>query len=283
MENKTGASGRIGVQFVKDAAPDGNTLFFVPSGPMTLYRMIANLGYHPVVDFVPVSEVATTEIALAVSGQLNVHSLRELATWLASNPDKATYATPGAGSSAHFVGAEFGRASGLPLRHVAYRGAPAAFPDVLSNRVPILCALTGEMLAQHKSGGVVILAVASSKRSPFLPDVPTFKESDMDILAPNYLILRASAHFVRIVGQFEAEILAAMQDPAVKDKSCLRDCIRWPTRRPNWHAHSAPNSNNGAPPSKLLHSSWSENFVDLATQLEVTNQAATKRRTATVC
>src|SRR5689334_23180625 len=92
VENKTGASGRIGVQFVKDAAPDGNTLLFVPSGPMTFVpHLIADLGYDPFADFVPVCEVASTEIALAVSGQLQVRSLRELATWLASNPDKAAY------------------------------------------------------------------------------------------------------------------------------------------------------------------------------------------------
>jgi len=220
VENKTGASGRIGVQFVKDAAPDGNTLLFVPSGPMTFVpHLIADLGYDPVADFVPVAEVATTEISLAVSGQLQVSSLRELANWLMRNPDKASYATPGAGSSAHFVGAEFGRASGLALRHVAYRGAPAAFPDVLSNRVPILCALTGEMLAQHKSGGVVILAVAGSKRSPFLPDVPTFTESGMGIQAPNDLGFFAPARTPsEIVSRFETEILAAARSEAVKEK-----------------------------------------------------------------
>jgi tripartite-type tricarboxylate transporter receptor subunit TctC len=220
VENKTGASGRIGVHFVKDAAPDGSTLLFVPSGPMTFVpHLIADLGYDPVADFVPISEVATTEISLAVSGQLQVRSLRELAAWLASNPDKAAYATPGAGSSAHFVGAEFGRASGLPLRHVVYRGAPTAFPDVLSNRVPILCALTGEMLAQHKSGGVVVLAVAGLKRSPFLPDVPTFTESGMDIQAPNDLGFYAPARTPReIVSRLETEILAVAQSQSVKEK-----------------------------------------------------------------
>src|SRR6185503_7089630 len=107
---------------------------------------ITELGYNPFADFVPVSEVATTEIALAVSGKLQIRSLQELAAWLANNPDKGTYATPGVGSSAHFVGAEFGRVRGIELRHIAYRGAPAAFPDVVSNRVPILLGLTGEML-----------------------------------------------------------------------------------------------------------------------------------------
>src|SRR3954451_2712314 len=220
VENKTGASGRIGVQFVKDAAPDGRTLLFVPSGPMTFVpHLIADLGYDPFADFVPISKVASTEIALAVSGQVPVRSLRDLAAWLASNPDKATYATPGAGSSAHFVGVEFGRAFGLQLRHLAYRGAPAAFPDVLSGRVPVLCALTGEMLAQHKAGGIVILAVAGAKRSPFLPDVPTFRENGFDIEALNDLGFYAPARTPpEIVSRFETEILAAARNPDVKEK-----------------------------------------------------------------
>jgi tripartite-type tricarboxylate transporter receptor subunit TctC len=224
VENKTGASGRIGVQSVKDAAPDGNTVLFVPSGPMTFVpHLIADLGYDPFADFVPISEVATTEIALAVSAQLQIRSLRELAAWLANNPDKAAYATPGAGSSAHFVGAEFCRAYGLDVRHIAYRGAPAALPDILSNRVPILLALTGEMLAQHRSGGVVTLATSGSSRSPFLPDVPTFKESGLDIEAPNGLGFYAPARTPsQIVKRLETEILAAARIPAVKEKIMLQ-------------------------------------------------------------
>ena len=220
VENKTGAGGRIGTQFVKDAAPDGNTLLFVPSGPMTfLPHLVADIGYDPFADFVPISEVATTEIALAVSGQLQVRTLRELASWLTANPDKAAYATPGAGTSAHFVGAEFARIRGLALRHIAYRGAPAALPDVLSNRVPILLALTGEVLAQHKSGGVVILATAAADRSPLLPDVPTFKENGVDIEAANWLGFYAPARTPqRIVRRFEIEILAAAQMQPVKEK-----------------------------------------------------------------
>jgi tripartite-type tricarboxylate transporter receptor subunit TctC len=220
VENKTGAGGRIGVQSVKDAAPDGNTLLFTATGPMTFVpHLLANLGYDPFADFVPISQVATTEIALAVSGQLQVRSLRELAAWLKNNPDSAVYASPGAGTSAHFAGAEFGRAFELVLRHAAYRGAPAALPDILSNRVPILLALTGEMIAQHNSGGVVILATAGSDRSPFLPDVPTFKESGVDIEAPNGFAFYAPAHTpADIVGRFEKEILAAAQVAAVKQK-----------------------------------------------------------------
>lgn len=220
VENRTGAGGRIGVQSVKEAAPDGNTLLFTASGPMTFQpHLFDNLGYDPFADFAPISEVASTEIALAVSGELHVRSLHELVAWLAANPDKATYATPGAGTSAHFVGSEFGRAFGLTLRHVAYRGAPAAMPDVLSNRVPIVLAITGELINQHKSGGLVILATAGLKRSPFLPEVPTFTESGVELEALNGFAFYAPARTqAEITKRYENEIRAAAQTAAVKEK-----------------------------------------------------------------
>src|SRR5205085_2873784 len=93
VENKTGAGGRIGVQAVKDATPDGNTVLFTATGPMTFVpHLIANLAYDPFTDFVPLSEVATTEIALAVSGHLPVRSLAELASWLKVNPESMIFA-----------------------------------------------------------------------------------------------------------------------------------------------------------------------------------------------
>lgn len=220
VENRTGASGRIGTRVVRDAAPDGNTLLFVPSGPMTfLPHLVGDLGYDPFADFAPVGQVASTEISLAVSGQLQVRSLQDLAAWLQANPDKATYATPGTGSSAHFVGAEFARRFGLKLQHVAYRGAPAALPDVLSNRVPIVLALTGELLPHHNAGGIVILATAAANRSALVPDVSTFKESGLDIEADNWLGFFVPARTPQhAVDRLEAEILAAARMPAVKNK-----------------------------------------------------------------
>jgi tripartite-type tricarboxylate transporter receptor subunit TctC len=185
VENKTGAGGRIGAQAVKDAPPDGSVLLFAAVGQMTSQpHLVTNLGYDPFADFAPISEVVRSDISLAVSSQIPVRSVPELVAWLKANPDQAVFGSPGAGTTAHFVGTEFARAFGLPLRHVAYRGTPAALPDLLAGRVPVYSAMGAELLEQHRAGTIRIIATGDAVRSPLLPDVPTLKESGIAIEAP---------------------------------------------------------------------------------------------------
>jgi len=220
VENKTGASGVIGVQAVKDAPPDGNTLLFTATGQLAIQpHTTSKAGYDPFVDFVPISDVARTEVALAVSGQLPVRSLAELKEWLKANPDKANYASPGAATAAHFAGMELARTYGVPLNHVAYRGAPAALPDLIAGRVSLLFAISAELVEHHKSGSIRILAVASDARTPFLPEVPTFGQSGVDVVAPTgYSLYAHSRTAPALVERFEKAIGAISQLPEIKAK-----------------------------------------------------------------
>ena len=105
VENRAGAGGRIGLRAVKEAAPDGATLLFAPSGLLTVHpHVYANLGYDPLVDLLPIAQVVKCDLALAVSGKLPVRSLPELVAWLKANPDQATFGSPGAGAAPHFLG-----------------------------------------------------------------------------------------------------------------------------------------------------------------------------------
>jgi tripartite-type tricarboxylate transporter receptor subunit TctC len=220
VENKTGAAGRIGVQAAKDAPPDGNTLLFTATGQLAIQpHTTANAGYDPFADFVPISEVARTEVALAVGSQLPMRSLAELKDWLKANPDRATYASPGNGTAAHFAGMELARAYGLSLNHVAYRGAPSALPDLIAGRVPILFAISAELMEHHKSGGIRILAVASDARTPFLAEVPTFAQSGVDVVAPTgFSFLAHSRMEPGLVERFEKAVGAASQLQEIKSK-----------------------------------------------------------------
>jgi tripartite-type tricarboxylate transporter receptor subunit TctC len=220
VENKTGAGGLIGVQTAKDAPPDGNTLLFTATGQLAIQpHTTSNAGYDPFVDFVPISDVARTEVALAVGGQLPVRSLVELKDWLKANPDKATFASPGAATAAHFAGMEFARAYGLSLNHVAYRGAPAALPDLIAGRVSMLFAISAELMEHHKSGSIRILAVASDLRTPFLPDVPTFAESGVDVVAPTGFSFYAHSRTApAFVDRFEKAIGTISQLQEIKTK-----------------------------------------------------------------
>lgn len=211
VENKTGAGGRIGVVAAKDAPADGSVLLFTATGQLAIQpHVIVSPGYDPIIDFLPIAEIASSELALAVTAKSDVRSVQDLVAWIKSNPDQATFASAGAGTSAYFAGLEFARAFGLTLRHVPYRGATAAVPDVIAGRVPLLFAITAELMPHNASSGIRILATAGTGRSPFLPDVPTFQASGIELIAPNGFSFYAPARTpLEIVERLAREIVAA--------------------------------------------------------------------------
>jgi tripartite-type tricarboxylate transporter receptor subunit TctC len=182
---------------------------------MTLQpHVYGDLGYDPFDDFVPISQTVKTEMALAVGSQIPVHSIKELIAWFKANPAQALYGSPGIGTGPHFTGIEFARLSGLNLRHVPYRGTPAALPDLLAGRIPLYIALAAELIKQHNSGAIRIIATADAARSPILPDVPTLRESGIDINAPGWFGFYARARTPEgIVESLEKNIVAATRAP----------------------------------------------------------------------
>ena len=128
VENIVGAGGRIGARTVKNGPPNGTVLLFASFSQMTLQPHIyRDLGYDPFDDFLPISQTVEAEIAFAVSRETPAHSIKEVNAWLKANPAQALYGSPGIGTGPHFAGIEFGRLSGLALRHVPYRGTPPRF------------------------------------------------------------------------------------------------------------------------------------------------------------
>src|SRR5262249_28354078 len=140
-----------------------------------------SLAYDPIADFAPLSQVATFDLALAVGPQAPAKSLKELVDWVKANPARASYGIPAAGSLPHFFGLLFGQTAGLDLRHVGYRGSAAAPIDLIAGQLPIVVTTTADLLEQHKAARICVLATSDRQRSPFLPDVPTFKEAGYDI------------------------------------------------------------------------------------------------------
>jgi tripartite-type tricarboxylate transporter receptor subunit TctC len=140
-----------------------------------------------------------------------------LLVWLKAHPEQASYGSPGAGSLPFFVGTEFARIIGQNLNHIAYRGTPAALPDLLSGRIPLYIAGAAELVEQHKSGGLRVLATAATSRSELLHDVPTLKESGIDLAATAWFGFYAPAGTpADLVGRLEQKIIAATQAPQVR-------------------------------------------------------------------
>ena len=189
VENRVGASGRTGVEAVKNAEPDGSTLLFTPDFLMTVYpHSFKRLSYDPLKDFTPIALVARSGLALAAGPALpaEVKTVRDYVAWAKGDPKRAFYATTSAGGTPHFVGVMLARDSGAALSPVHYKGGAPALQDLMGGQIPVSINPVSELLPQLQGGKIRVLAVTSGERSKFLPDVPTMTESGFPeiVLAP---------------------------------------------------------------------------------------------------
>lgn len=178
VENRTGAQGNIAMSAVAKAPPDGHSLALAPIGNVAVApALFADLPYDPVKDFAPITQLATVENVLVVSGRSPAKSLPELIALARSAGQNLTYATPGAGSIAHLAAELLARAGGFSLTHVPYRGVTPALTDVLRGEVTLMFAQLSTAKPLIESGGLRALGVASRERSAALPGVPTVAEA----------------------------------------------------------------------------------------------------------
>ncbi len=178
IENRAGAGGRLALEAVKAARPDGTTLVQTPASMLTIYPHIyqRTMRYDALTDFVPVTPVCFFPFALTVRADHPAKSFPEFVEWAKRQPDVVPYAGPAAGAVPHFLGVQMARALGLRLTHVPYRGGAPALQDLISGQLPMVLLVAGEVAEFHRSGQVRILAVSSPERMPRLPDLPTFAE-----------------------------------------------------------------------------------------------------------
>jgi len=218
VENRTGADGRIGVRAVKEAAPDGNTLLLTPIAPISIYQhTYSKLEYDPIKDFAPVAQVATFDFGIAVGPQVEAKTLKDLVAWAKDHPTEANFAVPGAGTLPHFLGVMFGRAANIDMRAVPYRGSAAGLADLIAAHIPIMVTTTSDLVQMHKAGRIRVLATSNKTRSPFLPDVPTFREAGYDLVATGWYGVFAPAKTAPdVVERLNKAIVAAVHAPDVK-------------------------------------------------------------------
>jgi tripartite-type tricarboxylate transporter receptor subunit TctC len=179
VDNRAGAAGRIANSMLKRERPDASTLLCTHASALTIYpHVYAKLMYDPLADFVPVSPVVLATCAFAVSNAVpaSVKNLQDYVAWVRKTPGSATYASPAAGSVAHFLGFQLSEAGGLKLQHIGYRGSAPAMQDLLGGQIPAYFGFVADFLPYLQQGRARILGVAADKRSRFLPAVPTFIE-----------------------------------------------------------------------------------------------------------
>lgn len=221
VENKPGAGGRIALESLKPAPADGTVLALSPFSAIAIYPHVYSKMNYEARDFVPVSIAAVMHHGLAVGPLVpaSVKSLKDFLAWAKANPKDASYGSPGAGSTPHFLGALLGLNAGVEMKHVPYRGSIPGVTDLVGGQIAAMVTPSGDFIANAKAGKLRILGTSGEKRSPYLPDVPTFAEQGFaDLTTEEWFGFYAPAKTPpAVVAAASAAINAALKDKAVTD------------------------------------------------------------------
>ena len=215
IENKPGASGNIGMAEAARAPADGYTMALAPAGNLTVNpTLFPNLPFDIAKDFTPVTNLAQVPNVLVAHPSVPAKSFRELVAHAKANPDKLNFASPGDGSGAHLAGELLKLEADVKMVHVPYKGLAPAVNDLLGGQVQVMFAGISTVIQHVKSGKLVALAIASPKRSPQLPEVPTVAESGLpgfEVVSWYGIVGRAGTPpaVIRKVQRDMAEALAA--------------------------------------------------------------------------
>jgi tripartite-type tricarboxylate transporter receptor subunit TctC len=220
VENKPGASGNIGTDAVAKAAPDGATIGISIGGPLAINTLLfSSLPYDPRKDIAPITLLVTQPSALAVNPDLKVDTVGELVTLLKANPGKYNFASIGNGSLSHLAMEALAIKSGTKMVHVPYPSSPQAITAVIRGDAQMACLPAISVTPQAKAGKVKILAVSTAKRSPYLPEVPTLKESGIDVEADAWNgLIAPGATPKTIIETINKDVIDIIKQPAVRDK-----------------------------------------------------------------
>ena len=175
IENKGGANGQIGSAAVAHAAPDGYTLLATVAAHAINPSLYPNMTYA-LTDLRGVSKFGTLPLLLVSSAAVPPKDLKEFVAWAKANPEKATYASSGVGSNAHLMTAQFAQVANISLKHIPYKGASLALPDLFSGQVALLMDAVQTTKQQVDAGKLRALAMTSAQRWPSAPEVPTMAE-----------------------------------------------------------------------------------------------------------
>ena len=178
VDNKPGAAGMIGADFVSRAKPDGYTIMMANAQTVAINpSLYKKLPYNPDTAFVPISLVAELPLVLLVNATMPVQDTKEFIAFAKSKPNELTYGSAGNGSSTHLAASLFDNAAGTKLMHVPYKGGGPAMQDLMGGVVNLTFLTVLESGSAIKSGKVRPIAVTSQKRSPAMPNIPTLAES----------------------------------------------------------------------------------------------------------
>ena len=220
VENRTGAGGRLAAQQLKNAGANQNVLLLVNPAIMVVAPLVfKDNGYDPDKDFQPVSQVTEYEFGLAVASAVPVKELSHLLAWLRANPAQANFGVPATGSLPHFFALMTGEKANVKAQVVGYRGSAPLISDLIGGQLPVAFDTFDTLLPQHEGGKIRILASSGAKRSPFAKDIPTYKESGLDLVATGWNAFFAPAAMPAAqVQRLSTAIREVMAEPELQRK-----------------------------------------------------------------
>ena len=219
VENKPGASGNLGSDFVAKSLPDGYTLMVTANTFTMTPALYKPLPYDPVNDFAPVGRVAMGNLALVVNPALGVDTVAELVALAKRRPGQLNYASPGNGTPQHLAMESFKQVAGVDIMHIPYKGSAGAVTDVVGGQVPMMVMPVHTALPFAAAGRLKVLAVSGEKRSVQAPNYPTFREAGVENLDVDlwYAVLAPARTPREVILRLQQEIGAVLALPDIRD------------------------------------------------------------------
>jgi len=249
VENKPGAGGNVGAEYVAKAAPDGYTLLYGTNGThginASLYR---NLRFDPAKDFIPVSRMTTIAAMLIVNNQFPPTTVDELIRYAKANPGKVNFASAGNGTTSHLAGELFKTMAGIDIVHVPYRGGAPAVTDLIGGQVQMMIDVMPNAMPLARDGRARGIAVSTATRYPGAPEYPTIAESGL----PGFEASAWDGIFVPagtpapIVARLNAAIRETVEDPQVAEALKARGAQPMPNSPEAFARHIADSSDRWA-------------------------------------
>jgi tripartite-type tricarboxylate transporter receptor subunit TctC len=219
IDNKAGASGMVGSEYVSRAKPDGYTLLIGNIGTFSINpSLYKKMPYDPDKAFVPLSMIAELPYFLLVTPSMKANNVKEFIAFAKANPGVVTYASSGSGSGPHLAGEMFEKATGLDMMHVPYKGGGPAAADVMAGHVNMYFSTVLESIGSVKTGKLKALGASSLVRSPAMPELPTIAESGVPGFdATSWIGIVAPAGLSQtLVDKIAADIKAVVSDQDAK-------------------------------------------------------------------
>ncbi len=220
IENKTGAGGNTGTDAVAKAAPDGTTIGVSIGGPLAINTLLfSKLPYDPQHDIAPITQLVTMPSALAVHPDLGIKTVPDLIALLKKEPGKYNYGSIGNGSLSHLTMEAIAQNSGARMVHIPYASSPAAMTALVRGDVHMAVLPAIAVTPQSDIGKVNLIAVSLPKRSPYLSNVPTLKESGIDVEADTWMGLIAPGGTPKaLIEAINQDVTEALKNRSVRDK-----------------------------------------------------------------